>query len=344
MAKTLNLFITDSIFQYFIADYMRKTLSEFKTADNILFNVSSNVKVKSAPDLWSKMLQRPLPAWRKGNSFFLLKQVKVNLREIQRLVAPYTEVHIFMSTLYKFQNIVFNTFVKNAPNIKYFNYPDGNNSLFLIKASPKERLLLVGKSILAKLAGVRYGAFPFYVQDKVGLLAADKIYSCLPAQVNFFPGEVVDIGLPKIALEYKADRLCLFCGMPLEQGMHKEWQKKLEETAAFIAARHRDLVLLYKPHPREEVSLTYPFFAKYGFQLWQAGKYPDTNLEEAIFNGFSPQVIYSWWSSVLINAKLMLGDQVDCVAYKGVEFFELEHAEGLAVRKLYQQLGIKYIP
>lgn len=343
MNKVVNIFITDSSFQLFMASYMIQRLPECQSVDNILFNVSQFSGCDVSPDPWVKIIDQPILSFSTTNLFKLQQQIRSALKELKKQFIPYDEVHIFMGTLFKFQNVVYHTFVKNSNHIKYYNYPDGNNSLFLQRATITARLSMLCKSLVAHAARINFGFFPHFAQDRIGLLAADKLYSCLPELVHFFSGDIVDIGLPEPDFQQKTENICVFCGMPIEKGMKRNWQNKMAATAAFIAANVQDSTLIYKPHPREDILYSFPIFKKYGFKLWQECGYPDTALEHCICSGLRPKQVYSWWSSALINVKIMLKDQVECLAYRGLEFYELNPEECRHIITIYKYLGIKYI-
>ena len=342
--KVLNLFIVDSVLQYFLANMMVETLPECQGNDNILFNVSDRVDCSKASLCWHKVYTYPLPHIKllSLSSINVMRQVKAALQEVEQNIESYAETHIFMATLFKFQNVVYNTYVINNPHVKYFNYPDGNDSILLRGMGKKKKVTILVKSVLANLCGIKYRYQPTFAKDRIGITLADKVYTFFPDLMDFYTGEIQTLQLPSVTYLQK-ETLCVFLGMPVTDLAIKDWCTLAQTAAQFIANHNKKLLLVYKPHPREDLTMMYPIFKRYGFQLWSELGYNQDSIEKIVCEGLQPRRVYSWCSSALINLKLMLHEHIECYAYKGLELIDAGPKAKQKLAIIYERVGIKQI-
>lgn len=337
--KTLNFFVIDSILQYFIVEQILNNFSNFKTEDNIIYITNNTVNANFKLENFGKVIKINNDLTEKN----LLKKsnmINKELNLLKQIFVDYDKINFFMATLYRWNNILYNHFVKNNKNFTYINYPDGNDSLFLKKVSKKELTLRRIKCFICKLFNIDYCWNDVFKDDYLGISLANKIYSYFPELLEErFNKSIIKIPMQKLIKNTANESIIIFLGQVIEGGMKENFYNKIDECFKYVSKQEQQRIY-YKKHPREDVKLIEPLLKKYDFHIFE----DERAIEEVIIeNKYNVEKVYSYYSSGLINLKLILGDNIRCIAYRGLEYYKINPENAKLLLGLYKRLGIEYI-
>lgn len=336
MNKTnVKIFIVSTILEYFFARYIVKYVKEMDEYDAIL--ITSLDKKLIDEKSWKSIVY----FLEKKRSVFSLKNKEMAYyikKQIENISNEYNNVYIFLPGIRNiFDNAIYKFFLKSRLNTKYIFciLPEGNYSLYYQRQDFIDKIRMYIKVFLGKI-----GFFPYtsFKSDRLGILNADIMYSFLPKHVKFFKGKIISIPI-NIVKRRKKIKKCIFLGQAIEKGMKDNYRRKIEEIGNYINYNWKDYNLYYKPHPREDLSKTWRILSKYNFQLLLDNR----TIEEIVLKNNEAITVISYWSSALINLKLFLGDNIECIAYKGFEFYNIKEDEKRQIMSLYKLLNIKYV-
>ena len=338
--KKINFFVVSSPWHYYIANYMVMTLDEFSESENVLYIVRTDINVIDKADNWLSIIYANKDLY-SSNLLFAKSLVKKELATLETLFCDYDSVIMFLPTLYKWNNILYNHFLKDDKKYHYFNFPDGNDSFYFKKVNRKTLYGRWLKCLISKFCGIEYFWHDCFRYDYVGISLAERVYSYIPENLKYhIDCEIKRIPLVKNRKEINVnnDRICIFLGQVIEFGMKNDTKHKITECFKYIQAREENIKIFYKPHPREKVELVKEYLDKYGFEIMR-----DKEAIESVIRNVSVKTIYSFYSSALINLKIMFGENIECVAYKGLEFYEVQEENANVLKDIYRNLGIEYI-
>lgn len=337
--KIINIFLAELPLQLLTANHMVNNIEELKKRRNLLIttlDVKDNIYYDDI-----------IKCYNINQKYFDMKNkrnIKGLIEKLKLITINYNEIYIFLPGIRNvLGNSLFKLFIKTKNNKKcYFCVlPEGNYSLYLQKQNYIDIFKMWIKVFLGKIGFCPYTS---YYGDKVGISNAQILYSFMPEMITFFDGEVKKIPNfkrkeNKKSIDKNSENKCIFLGQPIEQGMKINWEEKVNKTASFIKSNYNSYELYYKRHPRENENLVENIFRKYGFKIIEDKR----TIEEIILNDNSYKIVCSYWCSALINLKLIFGKDIECLAYKGLDFYGLAKNEKDSLLKIYNYLGVKYI-
>lgn len=337
--KTLNFFVIDSILQYFIVGQILNNFSNFKNEDNIIYITNNTVNESFKLENFGKIIK--INNDLTGNN--LLKRsntINKELNLLEQIFVDYDKINLFMATLYKWNNILYNHFVKNDEKFTYINYPDGNDSLFFKKVDKKELAMRRIKCFICKLFNIDYCWNDVFKEDYLGISLANKIYSYFSELLECkFNKSIIKIPMQKLIKNTDKESIIIFLGQVVEGGMKENFYNKIDECFKYVSEQEQKRIY-YKKHPREDVKLIEPLLKKYDFRIFE----DERAIEEVIIeNKYNVEKVYSYYSSGLINLKLILGDNIKCIAYKGLKYYKINSDNAERLLSLYERLGVEYV-
>lgn len=335
----INIFLAELPLQLLTANHMINSIEELKRRKNLLITTLDIKSNNCYDDIIEchNINQKYFDRKNKKNIERLIEKIKL-------ITIDYNEIYVFLPGIRNvLGNSLYKLFIKTENNKKcYFCVlPEGNYSLYLQKQTCMDIFKMWLKVLLGKIGFCPYTS---YYGDKVGISNAQILYSFMPEMITFFNGKVKKIPSfrrkeNKKIIYGNNEKKFIFLGQPIEQGMKKKWKEKINETANFIKSNYNHYELYYKKHPRENINLVGNIFKKYGFKMLEDNR----AIEEIILNDDSYKIVCSYWCSALINLKLIFGKDIECLAYKGLEFYCLAQNERDTLLKIYNYLGVKYI-
>ena len=328
-----NLFFINSPYQKFIADYI---VQEKRTDFNMaIIDHRYNILNRK---VWDNVL--------KVSDFYTYirkhKLLKEHMNSICDTVNSYKHICIYSPSWQNFlANIVFNR-LNNYCDVSMANFPEGIGNLRIIKTTGYTNFKLymadIIKSVFAKYMHEKF-IRKYSGSDRYGMKFYDEVYTVFPPALK---GKVRCIH--KINIPYKANKndnlqpVCLYIDTRNPDVSEETWSKYLQNVAEFCKETFPGYRLLYKQHHRTKSM--YHIFKSYDFVDYDS----EEAIEYEIINGMKLNSIVATYSTALLMAKIIMGDEIVAVAYNPDNLIPKESSlsDYEEVKKIFVAAGVEW--
>lgn len=329
-----NLFFLNSPFHVFISEIIKQNL------DVDIVNIAIRDEIYNIKNReWDKIIN--IKNFREYVSIGGCAKFKKDVDKINEVINYYDEINIFLpSLLNTIGNVIYTDLLRNGKKVHLFNFPEGIGNLRLIHSNGIQHIVnlfdVYIKKILVKIYGKKYTDF-YGRNDKYGLCFFDVVYSFLPELIKYDVKRTENIKFPK----FKNDKYiykCLVLGQADKRISKKHWILYMKDMASFCKTNFKGYSFFYKPHHGSENYFT--LFQEYGFKLY----YSEKAIETEILLGERFNVVISPYSTALVTIKIMMGDTVRCISYKGYKYMsKIDRDDALKVKRIFEIAGVELI-
>lgn len=217
--------------------------------------------------------------------------------------------------------------LKSNNGFSYINIPDGIASVTTTRRDYKDYIKLYIKLLLSRIGLIKYSSFGDRM-DSQGIYCANVIYSFLPHLIKNKTKAIIK----RIDLrgEMQIGEDILFLGQP-------DVEERIEEALHFLYNNYSVNNIYYKPHHRENIEFINKIEKNHNLKIISTNKC----IEDFFVTEKSFRIVIACFSSALINLKMMFGDKVRCISYKGIDIIDECRKEELLA--LYNQFGVEII-
>ena len=335
----INLFFLAGPLNMGIANYIRKDLP----IEDVNVALVDERYQLDCIDEWNKVIYIRRMKDYFGLKSLVRKDLKNDIAKIIEMIDSDNELQIFLPHLWHtLGNIFYNRVVDLGYTVRLCNMPEGIGSLRIVKSNTNQYVVNIlenyFKKIVMMFIGEKYTVF-YDKNDLVGIKYFDAVYSFLPKAIEGKVKEVKCIRFPHITKKNSIKRTCVVLGQPRSFGLSVlEWEKYMQELAQYCANEFSEYQLLYKPHYREKGN--YKIFERNGFLLYQG----NNGLEKDLLNGRNIDVLISICSTGLVSAKVILGNNIECYAYKCYQILkEYNYHDAKEIKRLFELADVKFI-
>jgi hypothetical protein len=335
----LNLFLSHSPFQYFVACHMVSRMPEFREGQNYLVVDSIRADVRIHTPEWHEVIVCDPPVG--GSVIGAAQRMRPVLDRVFDLFDSHRPARLFLANVqWPLNNLLRAALVrkKYPTSIEICNYPEGIGSFRLVYANRRQRFRDRLKGVLGLISGVRYQPLQ---EDLMGLEMSTKIYSMLP-QLLPLDLQAKAVAIPPFPMSQReVDRhTCIFLGQN-DRLLPSHLRRPLAVAAAAYCRRLPYERFLFKSHHYGESDIQREAFIDAGFEILS-----DTRPVEQILMADPVACVVSFTSSALVHLKMMFGHQIRCVAYFVDEYDQLTRQKCSpqhSVRTIFKQSGVEIL-
>ena len=300
------VFVIHTPFQRLIVHHMVRSMPEFSATDNFLVLDMKRDGLKIESDLFKEIIELtpPVGRYRLGSG----RDCRAACRRIFDILNQYDSGSLFISDLlWPLCNALYGL-AKKRGNGKYrlCNFPDGAANLTVKYPQGRRKMRNIIKAGVGMLGG-----FPYYTirGEIAGIEDSDRVYSLLPKALPRIDNEIIAIPRMETTSSSAEPDSALFLGQPYDYVMSDSAFGDLCDRAARCVIDLGYKNLYYKSHHFAKTEIEKNIFIKHGFKVIE-----DRRPIEEIFLTHQMSCVLSYTSSALVNLKLLVGDDVRCVA------------------------------
>lgn len=273
----------------------------------------------------------------------LKKRFKNDMNEILMECEADQLIKLFLPHLWHaVGNVFYNKLLSKGYQVKLCNIPEGIGSLRVVQSNRVEHIREIVKNYFRKIILMLYGEkyTVFYSQkDLLGIKYFDEVYSFLPEAIEGSVKEVIPVEFPSIAVE-PGNKTCVILGEWRTTDISKTvWTQYWDDMAMYCKMHYFDYELLFKPHYKDQEN-TFEILKKHGFTLFESQK----GIEFELLAGRHIDVLVSMCSTGLVSGKIILKDNIDCIAYKSYDILKKNNPKDAEeIKRIFDLVGVTFI-